>query len=72
MKLPQPIYEFFRWLTWIVLPAIATLIAALNAAWMWNLPIDAILSTFAAVETFIGVVLGIAKYNNDREEGLIK
>lgn len=65
MKLPQTIYEILRWLTWIVLPAIATLISALNAAWGWDLPIDAILSTFVAVETFIGVVLGLAKYSND-------
>ena len=61
-------YEILRWFTWIVLPATATLIAALNAAWTWNLPIEAILSTFSAVETFIGVVLGIAKYSNDKEE----
>lgn len=67
MKLPQGLYEALRWFTWIVLPASATLIAALNAAWTWGLPIDAILSTFAAVETFIGVVLGIAKYSNDQE-----
>jgi hypothetical protein len=68
MKLPPIAYEILRWFSWIVLPATATLIAALNSAWSWNLPIDAILSTFAAVETFIGVVLGIAKYNNDKEE----
>ncbi len=68
MKLPHKLYEVLRWFTWIVLPAIATLISALNAAWVWGLPIDAILSTFAAVETFIGVVLGIAKYTNDKEE----
>jgi branched-subunit amino acid transport protein len=64
--LPSAVYEILRWVTWIVLPAIATLISALNAAWGWNWPIDAILSTFAAVETFIGVVLGIAKYTNDK------
>lgn len=67
MKLPQKLYEILRWVTWIVLPAIATLISALNAAWSWGLPIDAILSTFAAVETFIGVVLGISKVTNDKE-----
>lgn len=70
MKLPQKLYEILRWVTWIVLPAIATLISALNAAWNWGWPIDAILSTFSAVETFIGVVLGIAKYTNDKEEAL--
>lgn len=67
MKLNSTIYEILRWFTWIVLPATATLISALNAAWAWELPIDAILSTFAAVETFIGVVLGVAKYSNDKE-----
>lgn len=65
-KLNTTCYEILRWVTWIVLPAIATLISALNAAWNWGLPIDAILSTFAAVETFIGVVLGIAKVSNDK------
>ena len=68
MILPEKLYEILRWVTWIVLPATATLLAALNAAWNWGLPINAILSTFAAVETFIGVVLGIAKYSYDKEE----
>ena len=68
MVLPEKVYELLRWVTWIVLPASATLLSALNAAWVWGLPIDAILSTFAAVETFIGVVLGIAKYSYDKEE----
>lgn len=67
MKLPSRLYEIMRWATWIVLPAIATLISALNTAWNWGLPIDAILTTFVAVETFIGAVLGIAKYTTDKE-----
>lgn len=66
MKLPQKLYEILRWFTWIVLPATATLISALNAAWNWNLPIEAILATFSAVETFIGLILGISKYNYDK------
>lgn len=70
MKLPQKLYEVLRWVTWIVLPAIATLLSALNAAWAWNWPMEAILATFSAVETFIGVVLGIAKYSNDKAEAL--
>lgn len=67
MILPERIYEILRWVTWIVLPAMATLIAALNAAWGWRWPIEAILSTFSAVETFIGVVLGVAKHSYDKE-----
>lgn len=68
MKLPQKLYEALRWLNWIVLPAIATLISALNAAWNWGWPIEAILATFSALETFFGVVLGLAKYSNDKKE----
>ena len=64
MHLPSKIYEILRWITWIVLPATATFIAALNSAWQWNLPIEAILSTFSAIEAFIGVVHGIAKVSN--------
>lgn len=67
MKLPQKLYEALRWIVWIVLPATATLISALNAAWNWGLPIEAILASFSAVETFIGVVLGLAKYSNDKK-----
>lgn len=67
MKLPQAAYESLRWLNWLVLPAIATLISTLNDAWGWGLQIDAILKTFAGVETFFGVVLGLAKYSNDKK-----
>lgn len=66
--IPNWLYELLRWFTWIVLPAIATLLSALNAAWRWGLPIEPILSTFAAVETFIGIVLGIAKYSYDQND----
>lgn len=67
MKLPQKLYEVLRWMNWIVLPALATFISILNTAWSWNLPIEPILTTFGAVETFIGAVLGISKINNDKE-----
>lgn len=70
MKLPQPLYEILRWFTWTVLPETAALIAGLNAAWGWGLPIEAILTTFSLLETFIGIVLGIAKYTNDKEKAL--
>ena len=59
--LPTWLYEGLRWVVSIVLPAVATLIAALNAAWNWGLPIEAILATFSAVETFLGAVFLGAK-----------
>lgn len=67
MKLPQKVYETLRWLNWIVLPAIAALISGLDLAWNWGLPIKAILTTFSLLETFIGTVLGLAKYSNDKK-----
>ena len=64
--LPPAIYEALRWIVGIVLPAIATLIAGLNQAWSWNLPMDAILATFSIVETFLGAVFLGAKITTDK------
>ena len=63
--LPTWLYETLRWVVSIVLPAIATLISALPAAWNWGLPIEAILATFSAVETFLGAVFLGAKIVSD-------
>ena len=63
--LPKWAYETLRYLVSIVLPAIATLISGLNTAWNWNLPMDAILSTFVAVETFLGAVFLGSKIASD-------
>lgn len=64
--LPQKLYELFRWLIWIVLPAIGVLITTLAGAWGWNIPLDAILATLSGIELFLGTILGISKFNNDR------
>lgn len=63
--LPSWAYEGLRWLVSIVLPATATLVSALNAAWKWGLPIDAILATFSATETFLGALFLGAKIATD-------
>jgi hypothetical protein len=65
--LPSWLYEGLRWVVSIVLPATATLIAGLNDAWGWALPIDAILTTFSAVETFLGAVFLGAKVASDHD-----
>jgi ribose/xylose/arabinose/galactoside ABC-type transport system permease subunit len=67
IKLNPVIYECLRWIVSIVLPATATLLSALNAAWCWGWQIEPILATFSAVETFLGVVFLGAKYANDHE-----
>ena len=70
--LPEKAYEILRWLNWIVLPAIATFIGVMNSAWNWGWPSEAILTTFAAVETLIGTCLGISKVSYDSEETTTK
>lgn len=66
--LPKWLYEGLRWVVSIVLPATATLLAALNSAWNWGWPIEAILATFTAVETFLGAVFLGAKIVNDKTQ----
>lgn len=64
--LPSWLYEGLRWIVSIVLPATATLLAGLNAAWNWGWPMEAILATFSAVEVFLGAVFLGAKIASDR------
>lgn len=64
--LPKWLYEGLRWVVSIVLPATASLISGLNAAWNWNWPIEAILATFSGVEIFLGAVFLGAKIINDK------
>ena len=64
--LPQWLYEGLRWVVSIVMTATATLLAGLNTAWNWGWPIEAILATFSAIETFLGAVFLGAKIINDK------
>lgn len=71
MQLPNKIYDILKFFAQIVLPAISTLYLAL--AGIWNLPFgEQISGTIMAIDTFLGVLLGIssANYNknNNKEE----
>ena len=58
------VYDILKYIALIVLPAIATLYGALAA--IWGLPYgQEIVSTIAAIDTFLGALIGIsgAKYN---------
>lgn len=60
-------YEVLRYLVSIILPAIGTLLTAINAAWGLGWPMDGILATFTAVETFLGAVFLGSKITYDRQ-----
>lgn len=62
-KMSNKTYDILCWIARILLPAIGTLYFAL--AKIWGLPYAAeIVGTITAVDTFLGVILGIsdAKY----------
>ena len=64
------VYEVLKWVAQYLLPALGTLYFAL--AGTWNLPYgEEVVGTITAVDTFLGVVLGIstAQYNKKQTGG---
>ena len=64
MKMTNKVYDIIKWIAQYFLPAIGTLYFAL--AGIWGLPYgEQIVGTITAVDTFLGVLLGIssAQYN---------
>ena len=60
------LYDTLKYIAQIVLPAIGTLYFAL--AGIWNFPYgEQIVGTITAVDTFIGVLLGISSYNYNKK-----
>ena len=64
MKLSNKAYDVLKWIALYLLPAIGTLYFALSG--IWGLPYgEEVVGTITAVDTFLGVILGIssATYN---------
>lgn len=62
MKLSNSAYDKYKWIAMILLPAIGTLYFAL--AQIWGLPYaEQIVGTITAIDTFLGVILGISTKN---------
>nr|DAW50328.1 MAG TPA: holin [Caudoviricetes sp.] len=66
MKISNKLYDILKWLVIIVLPALATLYAALAAVWVWPDP-DQVVTTITAVDTFLGAVLCISSATYNKE-----
>ena len=66
MKIPDKLYDILKWVVIIVLPALATLYAALAGVWAWPYP-DEVVTTITAVDTFLGAVLCISTVNYNKE-----
>ncbi len=63
-------YDVLKWIAQFLLPALGTLYFAL--AGIWGFPYgEQVVGTITAVDTFLGVILGIstAQYNKENAEG---
>lgn len=61
-------YDLLKWIAQLLLPALGTLYFAL--AGIWGFPYgEQIVGTITAVDTFLGVILGIstAQYNKQEQ-----
>ena len=70
MKFSNKLYDVLKWIAMYFLPALGTLYFALSG--IWGFPYgEEIVGTITAVDTFIGVLLGISTYNyrKDGENG---
>lgn len=68
MKFKNETYDILKWIAMYLLPAIGTLYFALAS--VWGLPYgEQIVGTVTAIDTFLGVILGIstANYNKDNQ-----
>lgn len=68
MKMSNKTYDILKYITQIVIPALGTLYFAL--AGIWGFPYgEQIVGTLAAVDTFMGVVLGISSKQYNQQGG---
>lgn len=68
-KLKNEVYDVLKWITLVVIPALATAYVGLSA--IWGFPYaDAISKTACVVCTLLGALLGIstAEYNAAKKE----
>jgi hypothetical protein len=62
------IYDILKWIAQLLLPAIGTLYFAL--AGIWGFPYgEEIVGTITAIDTFLGVILGISTMNYNKNNG---
>lgn len=60
------VYDILKYIALIVLPAIGTLYFSLSS--IWGLPYgEEIVGTITALDTFLGVLLGISSYTYKKD-----
>lgn len=68
MKFSNKTYDVLKWVAMYLLPALGTLYFAL--AGIWGFPFgEEIVGTLTAVDTFLGIILGISNVQYNKLEG---
>ncbi len=68
MKLSNKMYDVLKWIAMYLLPAVGTLYFALSG--IWGFPCgEQVVGTITAVDTFLGVILGISTATYNKREG---
>ena len=67
MKLNDGLYDVLKWITMIVIPALATAYVGLAAVWGWPYA-DEVAKTSAVICTLLGALLGISTAQYNKEE----
>lgn len=68
MILNGKVYDILKWVSLILIPALATLYFALSS--IWGLPYgEQVVGTLTAIDTFLGTLIGIStlNYNKDKK-----
>lgn len=68
MRFDDKVYLFLKWCCLIFLPAVAVFYAALDGAFGWGYT-KTVCTVIAAVETFIGTLIGVStkSYNSEQK-----
>ena len=71
MKLSNKVYDVLKWIAMYLLPALGTLYFALAS--IWNFPYgEQVVGTITAVDTFLGVLLGISTTQYQKDKNTIE
>ena len=68
MKHSNKVNDVLKWIAMYLLPAVGTLYFALSG--IWGFPYgEQVVGTITAVDTFLGVILGISTATYNKREG---
>lgn len=68
MIMSNKVYDILKWIAQLLLPALGTLYFTL--AGIWELPYaEEIVGTITAIDTFLGILLGVSSIQYKKKEG---